>query len=91
MGDEVKRFMTEILKQGEATGRFKIHFACAREVFNMVLAALAGEQGDPGRYRDYHLRQICKEKDPAQAHVASKAHAVGQQLNVNGIKQLSSQ
>jgi hypothetical protein len=91
IGDEVMRFMTEILKLGEATGSFKIHFASAREVFNMILAALAGEQGDPGRYRDYHLRQICKEKDSAPAHVAAKSHAVGQKLNVNGIKQLSSQ
>lgn len=61
IGDEMKRFMTEVLELGEATGRFKIHFASAREVFNMVLAALAGEDGDPGRYRDYYLRQILKE------------------------------
>jgi hypothetical protein len=26
-----------------------------------VLAALAGEEGDPGQYRDYFLRQILKE------------------------------
>jgi hypothetical protein len=64
IGDEMKRFMTEILEQGEATGRFKIHFASAREVFNMVSAALAGEQGDPGQYRDYNLRQIMKEDRP---------------------------
>ena len=76
MGDELRRFMTRILELGESTGRFKVHFASAREVFNMVLAALAGKQGDPGDYRNYHLREICKEKDPAQAHVARKAHAV---------------
>jgi hypothetical protein len=61
IGDQLKRFMTEVLELGDATGRFKIHFASAREVFNMVLAALAGEEGDPGQYRDYYLRQILKE------------------------------
>jgi hypothetical protein len=61
IGDQLKRFMTEVLELGDATGRFKIHFASAREVFNMVLAALAGEEGDPGQYRDYFLRQILKE------------------------------
>ena len=61
IGDEMRRFMTKVLELSDATGRVKIHFASAREVFNMVLAALAGEKGDPGRYRDYHLRQILKE------------------------------
>ena len=53
--------MTEVLELGNATGRFKVHFASAREVFNMVLAAIAGEKGDPGKYRDYYLLQILKE------------------------------
>jgi hypothetical protein len=61
MGDELKRFMQEILERGEATGRFKIHFASAREVFNMIVAALEGQSGDPAQYRDYWLRPIWKE------------------------------
>ena len=61
IGEEMKRFMTQILEHGDASGLFKIHFASAREVFNMVLAALADEKGDPGQYRDYYLRQILKE------------------------------
>lgn len=67
IGDEMKKFMTEILERGET----KIHFASAREVFNMVLAALAGEQGDPGQYRDYQLRQILKEDSPQTSRVKS--------------------
>ena len=61
IGDELNRFMNEVLEHGAATGQYKIHFASAREVFNMVLAALAGEEGDPGQYRDYFLRQILRE------------------------------
>jgi hypothetical protein len=61
IGDEMRRFMTEILELGATTGNFKVHFASAREVFNMIMAGLEGEQGDPGRYRDYRLRPIWKE------------------------------
>ena len=67
IGDKLKRFMGEILEQGEATGRFKVHFASAREVFNIILAALEGKQGDPGQYRDYYLHPIWKEGDLSQA------------------------
>lgn len=66
MGDEMRRFMTEVLELGDATGRFKLHFASAREVFNMVMAALEGEQGDPGQFRDYRMRPIWREKNPSQ-------------------------
>src|ERR1051325_4224960 len=81
MGDELKRFMHEILAQGDATGRFKIHFASAREVFNMIVAALEGKSGDPGQYRDYWLRPIWKEGE------VLKSHPVGQELQyANGVK-----
>ncbi|HEX6718105.1 MAG TPA: hypothetical protein VF088_13390 [Pyrinomonadaceae bacterium] len=61
MGDELRRFMTEIVELGDATGRFRVHFATAREVFNIILAALEGKQGDPAQYREYSLRPIRKE------------------------------
>ena len=62
MGDDMRSFMTEILELGEATGQFKVHFASAREVFNMVTAALEGKGGDPGQYRDYLMLPIWKEE-----------------------------
>lgn len=63
MGDELRRFMHEIMERGDATGRFKVHFASAREVFNMIVAAVEGKSGDPGQYRDYRLQPIWKERD----------------------------
>lgn len=72
MGDELKRFMHEILDQSEATGRFKIHFASAREVFNMIVAALEGESGDPAQYRNYRLRPIWREVEASQTHPGSQ-------------------
>jgi hypothetical protein len=61
IGEQMKRFMNEVLELGDRTGEFKIHFASAREAFNMVMAAVDGHGGEPGRYRDYRLRQIMKE------------------------------
>ena len=58
IGAELRRFMSEVLELSEKTRSFKIHFASAREVFNMVMAAVDGHSGSPGRYRDYKLRQI---------------------------------
>jgi hypothetical protein len=58
IGEQMKRFMNEVLEVAERTGEFKVHFASAREAFNMVAAAVDGKDGSPGAYRDYRLRQI---------------------------------
>ena len=65
IGRQWERFMNEVLELGDRTGDFKIHFASAREAFNMVTAALDGHNGDPGLFRDYLLRPIMQE----QSHV----------------------
>lgn len=64
IGEQMKRLMGEVLQTAERTGEFKIHFASAREAFNMVVAAVEGRQGEPGAYRDYKLRQIMEEQTP---------------------------
>ena len=58
MGEELKRFMMEVLELGESTKHFKLHFATAREAYNIITAAVDGKQGDPGQFRDYRLRPI---------------------------------
>jgi hypothetical protein len=58
IGEQMKKFMSEVLEFAERTGEFKVHFASAREAFNMVAAAVDGHEGQPGAYRDYKLRQI---------------------------------
>jgi hypothetical protein len=62
IGEQMKRFMGEVLEVAERTGEFKVHFASAREAFNMVVAAVDGKAGAPGAYRDYKLRQIMQER-----------------------------
>ena len=66
IGEQMKRFMNEVLEFGDRTGQYKITFASAREAFNMVMAALDGHGGNPGAYRDYRLRQIMKESSDAK-------------------------
>jgi hypothetical protein len=63
IGEQLKRFMGEVMELGDRTGHFKVCFASAREAFNMVMAALDGKEGSPGNYRDYRLRQIMDEAD----------------------------
>lgn len=58
IGEDARRFFSEIIENGERTGEYTVHFASAREMFNMVLAAVDGREGPPGGYRDYRLRQI---------------------------------
>ena len=58
IGDSMRRFLESMIAWGDRTGDFKVHFASAREAFNMVVAACHGQQGNPHQYRDYQLRQI---------------------------------
>lgn len=58
IGDDAKRFFGGIVNDSEKTNKFKIHFATAREAFNIALAAIDGKGGDPNDHRDYRLRTI---------------------------------
>lgn len=74
IGDEMRRFLDTVIELGEQTGSFKIHFATAREAFNIAMAASDGRDGDPGQYRDYRLQQIMradagKQARPTEQHV----------------------
>lgn len=58
IGEEARRFFGELLETTAKRGDTTIHFASAREAFNMVLAAIDGKDGSPNEYRDYRLRTI---------------------------------
>lgn len=60
IGEDMKRFLGELRELTEKNGDFKIHFATAREAFNIAMAAVDGHEGDPARFRDYRLRPILK-------------------------------
>jgi hypothetical protein len=76
IGNEMQRFLLETLELSERSGAFKLHFASAREMFNIALAAIDGREGEPGLYRDYRLRQIMQSGATNSAgHEASVASA----------------
>lgn len=75
IGHEMRRFLLEVLELAERTNRFKLHFATAREMFNMAMAAIAGHKGEPGLYRDYKLRQIMQDAPLSAARAGQEEHA----------------
>lgn len=58
IGDRARRFFSEVVESGEREGHHRVHFASAREAFNMLLAAWEGKKGSPHTYRNYRLRSI---------------------------------
>jgi hypothetical protein len=58
IGEEARRFFSEVIDYGQKTDEYKVHFASAREAFNMVLAAIDGLQGTPNEFREYRLKTI---------------------------------
>ncbi|HEY0657627.1 MAG TPA: hypothetical protein VGD05_04090 [Pyrinomonadaceae bacterium] len=62
IGETAQRFFGNIIENGEKTGNYKVHFASAREAFNMVSAAIDGKTGNPNDFRNYRLKAIMEEK-----------------------------
>jgi hypothetical protein len=60
IGEPMRNFLEQVLEFGYRTGEFRIHFATAREAFNMVLAAVDGHRGEPGQFRNYRMKPIMK-------------------------------
>ena len=58
IGEGAKRFFSEIVEHGQRTGTYDVHFASARETFNIIMAAVDGKEGQPGQFRNYRLKQI---------------------------------
>jgi hypothetical protein len=58
IGNRIREFWDEVQDYGSGAGRFTVHFATAREAFNIVMAAIDGHAGDPAQYRDYRLQRI---------------------------------
>lgn len=68
IGEDARRFFSEIVENGVKNGAYKVHFASAREAFNMVSAAMEGAAGDPNDYRNYRLQTIMNENAAAKTN-----------------------
>lgn len=73
IGEGARRFWSEAIEEAERTNRFKIHFASAREAFNIAMAAVEGRAGSPNQYRDYNLKPIMREQASATDAEALRA------------------
>ena len=58
IGEDAKRFFSEMIERGQRTGDYDVHFATAREAFNIASAAIDQRGGLPGGHRNYRLRPI---------------------------------
>lgn len=58
LGEPVRRFWSEAIEEAERKRDLRIHFATAREAFNIARAAIDGQTGDPHHFRNYLLHPI---------------------------------
>ncbi len=56
--EPMRRFLGDLLELANQNKDFSVHFATAREAFNIAMAAIDGHNGAPGIHRDYSLRLI---------------------------------
>jgi hypothetical protein len=57
IGDSFRSFLAALVS-GASERNETLHFATAREMTNIVLAACDGRDGNPGDYRDYHFKRF---------------------------------
>jgi hypothetical protein len=55
LGAPVDAMHTHLESRYNDGERYKLHYVTARETYNIIKAAEAGERGDPNEYRDYAL------------------------------------
>jgi len=65
VGDSFRKFLSELVG-GASARKETLHFATAREMTNMLLAACDGREGNPGDYRDYRLKRFAEVSHPLQ-------------------------
>ena len=58
LGNQIQRFLQELVEDARASGEYVLHFVTAREMTNIILAACDGRNNNPGEYRDYRLQLI---------------------------------
>ncbi|HET7207525.1 MAG TPA: hypothetical protein VFI95_13185 [Terriglobales bacterium] len=68
LGAPMRQFLQELV-EGAVERREVLHFVTAREMFNIIMAACDGREGDPGDYRDYYLKRT---RQPQAASVRSE-------------------
>ena len=55
-GPQADALYSDLQERYNDGASWQLHYATAREAYNMVKAAEAGREGDPGTYRDFTIR-----------------------------------
>ena len=56
LGEPMRAFHRHLAERAMVDETFHFHYVTAREMVNILHAAEAGEQGNPGAFRDYRDR-----------------------------------
>jgi hypothetical protein len=56
LGEPGRRLHRELATRYNDGARWKLHYVTAREMYNLAMAAICGECGDPHAFRNYRLR-----------------------------------
>ncbi len=56
LGEPMRQFHQQLLEHYNDGRGFRLHYVAARELVNILHAAEAGHNGNPGHYRDYRYR-----------------------------------
>ncbi len=73
LGASFRSFLQSMVEGADDRGEI-LHFVCAREMTNIILAACDGRDGDPGEYRDYRFKPWRQVGQPA---IVVPMHTVG--------------
>jgi hypothetical protein len=76
LGEPMRKFLGELVGGAQQRGE-TIHFASAREMVNIILAACDGREGNPGDYRDYCLTRVRKNRSASSSGEAQPVMAKG--------------
>jgi hypothetical protein len=58
LGPVMRAFHEALATRFNDGRRYRLHYVSAREMANIALAAIAGQTGNPGDYRDYRYRLV---------------------------------
>jgi hypothetical protein len=64
LGATMQQFLQELTEGSKRGKDYRVYFATAREMVNIILAACDGRKGNPGDYRDYRFRLITPRRKP---------------------------
>ncbi len=72
LGESFRNFLQSLVRGADERGEI-LHFLSAREMVNVILAACAGREGNPGDYRDYCFKPWRQSARYAAADNVSRA------------------